>query len=206
MDPIKIVIFLAAFALLLFIGRLLSRSSEIRGGMPLGTPSLPDPHSGQPVFHEPEPPDGQKTEPALTGKELGFPIKVPPLRRDGDGKYNRPNFLNYYFGKIDMVRGPADPSSFFDEFYLQAQDPASSHIWTYEYTVATPSGLQEVMNTERFASLYFESPVVIVPRWDLEMILHTVTEEILKHYGKDGSSEEVEKRAAEKDKLRSNLI
>lgn len=197
MDPIKIVIFLAAFALLLFIGRLLSRSSEIRGGMPLGTPA--EPHSEQPVFHEPEPLYGQKPEPALTGKELGFPIKVPPLRRDGDGKYNRPNFLNYYFGKIDMVRGPADPASFFDEFYLQAQDPASSHIWTYEYTVATPAGLQEVMNTERFASLYFESPVVIVPRWDLEMILHTVTEEILKHYGEDGSSDSAAPEATAHD-------
>lgn len=203
MDPIKIVVFLAAFALLLLIGRLLSRSSEIRGGMPLGAPVLPDSRATLQDLPEPEPAADKKPKPALIGRELPFPIKLPPLSWDGDGKYNRPNFLNYYFGKIDMVRGPDDPGSFFDEFFLEAQDPGSGHQWTYEYTVATPAGLQQIMTTERFASLYFDSPVVIVPRWDLEMILHTVTEEIIKHFGKTGGSESAAPEATAKDPSRA---
>lgn len=183
MDPIKITIFLAAFALLLIIGRLLSRTSEIRGGMPHGAPELPNSRATLLDASAPEPPTDRKPAPALVGRELPFPIKLPPLSSDGDGKYNRPNFLNYYFKKIDLVRGPDDPSSFFDEFFLEAEDPATKHRWTYEYTVASPSGLQSVMSEERFASLYFDGPLVIVPRWDIEMILHTVTEEIIKHYG-----------------------
>jgi len=145
-------------------------------------PELPEPRATLRDAPAPEPPDNRKPAPALVGRDLPFPIKLIPLTSD-DGKYNRPNFLNYYFGKTDLVKGPEDPSSFFDEFFLEAQDPATKHRWTYEYTVASPSGLQSVMSEERFASLYFDGPLVIVPRWDIEMILHTVTEEIIKHYG-----------------------
>jgi hypothetical protein len=182
LDPLKIAIFLAAFALLLFIGRALARSSEIHSGVPLDN-SLPASHPVPdiPAFSSGN--DGER-KPAATGRELGFPVKLPPVIRDKDDRYNRPNFLNYYFSKTDLVSGPADPTSFFDELHLEAQDPATEHIWTYEYTVATPSGMQQVMSTERFESLFFDGPVVIVSRWDLAVILQTVTEEIMKSYGK----------------------
>jgi hypothetical protein len=201
LDPINIAIFVAAFVLLLYIGRRLARSSEIHSGAPSG--SVPISH---PVVRQVLPPDASAQnalpetsvnddgssiarKPAATGKELGFPVKLPPVRRDPDGKYNRPNFLNYYFGKIDMVTGPTDPSSFFDELHIEAQDPASGHVWQYEYTVASPAGMQQVMSTERFESLYFDAPVIIVARWDLKVILQTVTEEIMKAYGKAGAEE-----------------
>ncbi len=203
MDPIKIVIFVAAFVLLLYIGRRLARSSEIHGGMPTGSPPLLQSRPVEPpvLSQEAVTPNAVPTvpvndngsdsprKPAAIGKELGFPVTLPPVRRDAAGKYNRPNFLNYYFGKTDMVMGPADPSSFFDELHIEAQDPASGHVWQYEYTVASPAGMQEVMSTERFESLYFDDPVIIVARWDLKVILQTVTEEIMKGYGKTDAEE-----------------
>jgi hypothetical protein len=104
------------------------------------------------------------------------------VARLGDGHYNRPLVRNYYFAKTDLLRGPADPMSFCDEFFIDLQDPESEHVWTYDYTVATPAGLQQVMNSEKFDSLYLAGNVVVVSRWDLRMVLHTIMDEIMKSY------------------------
>ncbi len=178
MDPVKVIIFLAAFAVLLLIGRMLSSASEVhaaelpRPGAPGSAPAVAS-----------EGGDSNKQEgAALTGAEIAFPIQIPPVTRMDDGRYNRPNFLNYYFSKTDLVRGPDDPTCFFDELTVEAQDPESEHIWNYVFTVASPSGFRKVMEEENFASLYLDGGAVIVPRWDLSMILHTVVDEIVKKY------------------------
>jgi hypothetical protein len=176
-DPVKIIIFLAAFGLLLMLGRMLSSASEVHAA------ELPRPGAlgSAPALAEDRDSDKQEGA-ALTGAEIAFPIQIPPVARMDDGRYNRPNFLNYYFSKTDLVRGPDDPACFFDELTLEAQDPESEHIWNYVFTVATPSGLGQVMEEEKFASLYLDGGAVIVPRWDLPMILHTVVDEIVKKY------------------------
>ena len=178
MDLLKIVIFLAAFLLLILLGRLLSAHAESQPPMGPG-PLQPESALGP----TPMPPKTDK-QPAITGAEFGFPISIPPVKLDALGKYNRPYFLNYHFGKTDLKAGPPDPTRFCDDFYLQAQDPESEYTWSYKYLVATPSGLQQVMNAEAYASLYFDTPVVVVSRWDLPVILSTVVEEIIKSYGK----------------------
>ena len=174
MDPIKIAIFIAAFALLLLVGRMLASAGEVHASS-LPPPSLP-----------PDEPSGAGEEsrrPALTGAEIDFPIKLPPVRRMRDGTYNRPVFLNYYFGKTDLVKGPPDPTSFFDEFTLEAEDPVTGQKQVFEYTVATPAGIRQVMDQEKFESLYVEAETVIVGRWNLPLILETISEEIMKRYG-----------------------
>jgi hypothetical protein len=172
LDPIKIVIFLAVFAILLLIGRRLASSSEVHASQ-LPRPAT-DAREGSAAEDSPQQ--------ALTGAELDFPVQVPPVTPLGDGRYNRPNVLNYYFAKIDLVSGPDDPSSFCDEFYIKFQDPESEHVWTDDYTVATPTGLQRVMSSEKFDSLYLAGNVVLVARWDLRLILQTVMEETMKVY------------------------
>jgi hypothetical protein len=172
LDPVKIFIFLAVFAVLLLIGRKLASSSEVHAAQ-LPRPAT-DARESSAVEDSP-----QQT---LTGAEIDFPIQVPPVTRLGNGRYNRPNVLNYYFAKIDLVRGPEDSSSFCDEFYIKFQDPDSEHIWTDDFTVATPNGLQRVMNSEKFESLYLAGNVVLVSRWDLGLILQTVMEETMKLY------------------------
>ena len=172
MDPVKIVIFLAVFAILLLIGRRLASSSEVHAAQ-LPRPAADERERAAVADSPPQ---------ALTGAEIDFPIQVPPVTRLGDGCYNRPNVLNYYFAKIDLVQGPDDPSSFCDEFYIKFQDPESEHVWTDDYTVATPAGLQRVMSSEKFDSLYLAGNVVLVTRWDLRLILQTVMEETMKVY------------------------
>jgi hypothetical protein len=192
-DPIKLIIFLACFVLLLVIGRMLASASEVHAAKLPHLPPQPSGASGPVDAGD----DTAKSQPALTGAEIDFPIRLPPLVLQADGRYNRPNVLNYYFGKIDLVRGPEDPSCFLDEFFLKLQDPGSKHVWTYDCTVATPSGIQRVMNDEKFASLYFAGNVVVVPRWDLALVLHTVIEEIMNVYsGKDSAAEDIAKPGA----------
>ncbi len=191
MDPIRIIIFIAAFAALLVIGRLLSSRSEVHAAQ-LPHPAVPPGPSG--ALTDSLSPDGEPRA-VLTGAEIDFPIQLPPVKRLDDGGFNRPNILNYHFARTDLLRGPADPDRFYDEFFLEAQDPESEHVWTYSYAVATPAGLRQLMDDEKFDSLYFDR-VVIVPRWDLKLILGTVMDEIMKVYGAGRFAADEEEQAA----------
>ena len=178
MDPIKIVIFVAAFLLLLLLGRKLSHFSESSIATPLGPP--PEPAIDEtPVTTAPS---INRKEPAVVGAELPFPIHVPEIERDSDGRYNRPEFLNYYFEETDLVRGPENPAAFYDDFYLLVRDIENSHTVLYKYFVATPQGLQKAMEDEHLSALYLEDQAIIIPRWDVPLILQTVVKDIMKSY------------------------
>src|SRR6516164_7489242 len=123
MDPVKIIIFVAAFLLLLLLGRKLSGSRDAH--------VLPPPHQddappvqaiARPVSAEDEDSAPAPDSSRLVGTDLPFPIKLPEIERNQDGRYNRPEFQNYYFEKIDLKTGPVDPTSFCDDFYVVARD------------------------------------------------------------------------------------
>ena len=185
MDPIKVVIFVAAFLLLLLLGHKLSAMGESR------TPMLP-PEGVYTETTEAIEEETSRSKAVLVGSDLPFPINLPEIEQDADGRYNRPEFLNYYFGKINLQSGPENPDAFCDEFFLQARDPENQHIFTYRYPVATPGGLQQAMDLEHLPSLYLGTQVVIVPRWDVRLILETVINQILELYGeKDPGEKEI---------------
>ncbi|HKT48754.1 MAG TPA: hypothetical protein VJV96_00575, partial [Candidatus Angelobacter sp.] len=143
MEPVKILIFVGAFLLLLLVGRLLSAASEVH--------AQELPHDGAPLLPVQPAEDVVSQNEALTGAEVGFPFTLPPVTEDDKGRFNRPYYTNYYFGKTDLVRGPADPRSFVDDLFLVSQDPGSEQVWETKYVVATPSGLQQLMNQEQYA-------------------------------------------------------
>jgi hypothetical protein len=175
MDPVKVVIFVVAFLLLLLLGRKLSSSSE-------STMITPPPGSGVDEPAVVAAPRATGKEPAVVGADLPFPIHIPEIKRDADGRYNRPEFLNYYFEKTDLVRGPENPAAFYDDFYLLVRDIENSHTALYKYFVATPAGLQKAMDDEHLPALYLEDQALIVPRWDVPLILDTAVKDIMKSY------------------------
>ncbi|HYX53458.1 MAG TPA: hypothetical protein VE783_08395 [Candidatus Limnocylindrales bacterium] len=183
MEPIKLVIFVAAFLLLLVIGRKLSRLSETSYLQmpPRESQAALQPSASVSIARSEPVPLSPKGGP--TGAEIGFPFPLPEIARDLSGKFNRPYFTNYYFENTDLILGPPEPRAFFDAFFLQAQEPEDQYTWTYHYTVATPDGLAKLLEKERFDSVYFDNPVVIVSEWDLPLILQTITDEVLKNYG-----------------------
>jgi hypothetical protein len=176
-DPIKVAIFVVAFLLLLLVGRKFSSFGESSI-----TPVAPLP---EPVVDEPVvivAPRSAGKGPAVVGADLPFPIHVPEIKRDDDGRYNRPEFLNYYFEKTDLVRGPENPASFYDDFYLLVRDIENNHTALYKYFVATPAGLQKAMDDEHLPALYLEEQALIVSRWDVQLILDTAVKDIMKSY------------------------
>ena len=178
MDPVKVIIFVAAFLLLLLVGRKLS-GGEVHGYQP-SDPVPPQP--GQVPFKI-EDALGSSRSPAVVGSELPFPVSLPELAMDEDGRYNRPEFVNYYFDEIDLVQGPLDPESFVDQLFVETRDPEDDRRVIYKFIVATPSGLQRSMEAEHLPSLCPQDRVVIVPRWDLKVIVAAAAQEILKTYG-----------------------
>lgn len=177
LDPVKLVIFIAVFAALLLLGRKLSTYDSSHA---LPGPSIRPAAYGLEVDEEVE--EEVKSRPAVVGADLPFPIFLPDIEMNKDGRYNRPELLNYYFEKTDLVLGPADPRSFIDQFFMEARDPQNDHTGTYRYTVATPSGLQQTLDSMHAPSLALGQQMIIVSRWDVPLILKTVVDEILKAY------------------------
>jgi hypothetical protein len=182
MDPVKVIIFVAAFLLLLLLGKKLSGSGDsLEFPAPYEGSGPPDGSSAWSVPVD----DDEDATPAtsrLAGADFPFPIKLPEIERREDGRYNRPEFLNYYFDKTDLKAGPVDPTNFCDDFYVITRDIASSYERHYRYLVATPTGLQSVLAAEKLPALYVNGQTVIVPRWDLPLILDTVVKQIMKAY------------------------
>src|SRR5262245_17370507 len=119
MDPVKIIIFVAAFLLLLLLGKKLSSGGDYAATLP------PDAFRPKPTAVEEE--DEPLNKPTPVGADLPFPVSLPAIERDPDGKYNRPEFLNYYFDSIDLGSGPEDPESFCDDFFVEIRDIEHNH-------------------------------------------------------------------------------
>ncbi len=176
----KVAIIVAVFALLFVIARRLSAGEPSYVPEP---PPPPEPDYPKHDHHAAPAREARAPFPALAGADLPFPIPLPPVKRLPDGRYNRPKILNYYFSNLDLVHGPADPKSFFDDFFMHYQDPSNGATWEAHYVVATPAGLQQELETEASSSLFFEVPVIIVQKWDIAAILQTVLEEVIKSWG-----------------------
>ncbi|HEY2235514.1 MAG TPA: hypothetical protein VGK01_18735 [Candidatus Angelobacter sp.] len=185
MEPVKVIIFVAAFLLLLVLGRKLSAMGE-SSIMPVAP--LPELAVDEPAVVAPRP---KRKEPAVVGAELLFPIHVPPINRDEDGRYNRPEFLNHYFEETDLVRGPENPAAFYDDFYVLVRDIENDHTALYKYFVATPAGLQKAMDDEHLPALYLEEQALIVSRWDVQLILDTAVKDIMKSYAERKDDKEM---------------
>jgi hypothetical protein len=181
MDPVKVVIFVVAFLLLLLLGRKLSSSSEstIAGPLPEHIPTE--------AIADEEQSSGLKS--TVVGADLPFPIHLPEITQDDDGRYNRPEFLNYYFEETDLLKGPDDPTAFYDHFYLEVRDIENNHPGHYKYFVATPLGLQKALSTEKLSALYLEQHSLIIARWDVPLILETVVKRIMQSYAEANDKE-----------------
>jgi hypothetical protein len=178
MDPVKVVIFVVAFLLLVFLGQKLSSHDE---SIPVPAPIGTDGSAEQD--------EKQARQPAVIGAELPFPISLPDLIRDPDGRYNRPEFHNYYFEKTDLLSGPDDPATFYDYFFLEARDVENDHRIHYKYFVATPLGLQKALASNHLPALYLKEHTFSVARWDLPLILETVIAHIIKFYSEEFDKE-----------------
>lgn len=181
MESLKLAIFLLFFVAFIVITR------RMFSGGPSISPYSP-PHPPADNWQDDPDPD----EPPAIGAELPFPIKLPPVERNPNGRYNRPKVLNYYFANLDLKRGPENPRSFCDQLFIQFEAPETGAQWTSEYIVATPFGLQTLLD-ETGQNLALDGSVIIVPRWDMAEILRTILDDVMERYPHLDSEENTKK-------------
>lgn len=177
MESLKLTIFLLFFVAFVVVTR------RIFSGGPSVSPYSP-PRSPPDRWQE----DPGPNEPAAIGSELPFPIKLPPVERNPEGRYNRPKVLNYYFSNLDLKRGPENPRSFCDQLFIQFEAPETGAQWTSEYIVATPFGLQALLD-ETGQNLAMDGSIIIVSRWDMAEILRTVLDDVMEKYAASDKEE-----------------
>lgn len=127
-------------------------------------------------------------EPSAIGSELPFPVSLPAVQQLPNGRYNRPNVLNYYFSNLDLRAGPDNPRSFCDQLFVEFEAPETGACWINEYTVATPFGLQDLLD-QMGQNLCFDGTLLIVPRWDMTEILKTVLDDVMEKYASSEPSD-----------------
>jgi hypothetical protein len=88
---------------------------------------------------------------------------------------------NHYFRTFDSDPGPPDPECFHDEIFLELESPTSGSSWTASYFVGTPSGIAQLMREEGWDEM-FATDLLIVGRFDRELILRSLLERIEEQY------------------------
>ncbi|MFI5090678.1 MAG: hypothetical protein ACHP7P_11520 [Terriglobales bacterium] len=87
---------------------------------------------------------------------------------------------NHYFRSFDSDTGPPDPECFYDELFLELENPAGD-AWTISYFVGTPSGIAQVMREEGWDEM-FGIDLLIVRRFDRELILKSLLDRLEEQY------------------------
>jgi len=184
-DPVKLLIFGAVFGIFVLVTRKLFSSESTYG------PAQFPPQFPSQADMEPAPVPEPRNQPAVTGAELNLPLRLPVRERLANGEFNRPEVANYYFKQLDLVRGPEDPLVFCDEFYVEFRQPeefrpaTGSPAWTVGYLVATPGGLQKMLEGGPNQHLFLSEDTIIVPRWDVPELLRTIVEDMTSKYVPD---------------------
>lgn len=178
MDSVKIAIFLLFFVAFLIVTRRIFSQGKPANYLENPPQPSPDPWDDYQDFKQP----------ATIGSELPFPIRVPPIERLPNGRYNRPKILNYYFSNLDLRTGPENPRSFCDQLFVDFEAPETGAKWTSEYTVATPFGLQDLLD-QTGQNLAFDGTIIVVSRWDMAQILRTILDDMMERYPHLGAEE-----------------
>ena len=192
MEEAKILVFVTVFLVFLAVAR------KFLPGKTTYNPADRPPSSGPDLvasgYAVPNQEDAGGSQRILVGADLPFPISLPPRQANPNGRYNRPVVLNYYFKKLDLVRGPDDPRSFCDEFFIQFEEPEMQAVWTNEYIVATPAGLQHLLESGGHDSLHFDGMLIVVPKWNVANLLKIIMAEVMDGYGTSRAPKENSKK------------
>jgi len=101
--------------------------------------------------------------------------------------------LQMYFSQFDFDPGPPDPKAFADELFVKLYDENSGHDWTLSYFVASPQGLDEMLQRESW-DYAFADQVFFVRRYDPKVIRQAIVELLLNTHEKPSPPKESEDR------------
>jgi len=103
------------------------------------------------------------------------------------------HIVQMYFSKFDFDPGPPDPKRFADELFVKLYDENSGNRWTQSYFVATPQGLEEMLERENWDYAYTEQ-IFFVRRYDAKIVRQAVVEQLISTQEKPSPPREPEDR------------
>jgi len=86
--------------------------------------------------------------------------------------------VQMYFSQFDFDPGPPDPTSFADEIFVKLYDEHTGYDWTQSFYVATPRGLDEMLQRENWDYAYTDR-VFFLRKYDPKIIRTAVVELLL---------------------------
>ena len=98
-----------------------------------------------------------------------------------------------YFSTFDFDPGPPDASSFADELFVKLYDENSGYNWIQSFFVATPHGLDEMLQQEHWDYAYADR-VFFVRKYDPKVVRQAVVEQLLSTQEKPSPPREPEDR------------
>ena len=99
-------------------------------------------------------------------------LPPPPFRKSGPIEIK-----NYWFGAFDHREGPPDAENFYEELTVEVGERGSSVTRSVCLYVATPRALVGMlpMDSNEYA---FARNLIVVPRFDMALILRAVKEQL----------------------------
>jgi len=108
------------------------------------------------------------------------PAKIPPFPAAHPHDKPHLRIRQHYFRSFESETGPPDSECFYDELFVEIEHP-DGDSWTISYFVGTPSGIAQVMREEGWDHIT-GTDLLIVRRFDRDLILHSLLERVAKQY------------------------
>ena len=159
-DGAKLFFFGACFLAFLVLARWASSRSESSYG-----PTQMHEHPDIPATLE-----SATTEPEMFEDGMDEEKPLPPARSVSF------TLRTVQFKSFDVEVGPPDRESFCDEVTINLN--YRSHVMPWIFTVATPKGMAAKISQGEWKSAFLRPEVMIVPRWDHDMIIADLVQRI----------------------------
>ena len=180
-DGAKILLLVGSFVGLYALSRWASRLNESNPTvLPPPEPQVPKPPEAPRPWSKVVPIDRR---PQFHTSEVIDEAQLRPVR-----------ILQMYFSQFDFDPGPPDPSSFADELFVKLYDENSGYDWTQSFYVATPHGMDQMLQRENWDYAYTDR-VFFVRRYDAKVIRQAVVEQLMSTQERPSPPKESEDRS-----------
>jgi hypothetical protein len=169
-DRLKVLLIAAATIALFLVAKRI-------GGGDSSTPS-PEARSDatHPYFDLPEQAEPMETDPAAKGESVQPDQEAGPVE-DDESRPKNIRITDWNFATFEVRNGPPDPTSFADDLTVNLYDRSSDHSWTQSYFVATPAGLEKMLQDKKWKSMFLP-PVLVLSRYDVSELRAAILDDL----------------------------
>lgn len=141
--------------------------------------SSPEAHSDatHPYFEAPEQAESKAAEPAANDNSDQLDQQAEPVAEDDESRPKNIRITDWNFATFEVRDGPPDPTSFADDLTVNLYDRSSDHSWTQSYFVATPAGVEKMLQDKKWKSMFLP-PVLVLSRYDVAELRAAILDDL----------------------------